>query len=145
MIRYTDQIAGIRPEQLDGFFEGSPDPPTPDTHLKILAASDEVALAIDDQTGAVVGFITAISDGVLSAYIPLLEVLPDHRGQGIGHELLRRMLQRLDGMYMIDLICDARAQPFYQSAGMEPATGMMRRNYERQSGMHPGDAGAGGT
>jgi ribosomal protein S18 acetylase RimI-like enzyme len=145
MIRYTDQIAGIRPEQLAGFFEGWPDPPTPDTHLKILAASHEVALAIDDQSGAVVGFITAISDGVLSAYIPLLEVLPDHRGQGIGHELLRIMLQRLDGVYMIDLICDARAQSFYQSAGMEPATGMVRRNYERQSARHPDDAPTGGA
>ena len=93
MIRYTDQVTGIRPEQLAGFFEG----------------------------------------------------WPDHRGQGIGHELLRTMLQRLDGLYMIDLICDARAQPFYQSAGMEPATGMMRRNYERQSGGHPDDAATGGT
>ncbi|MHC4081382.1 MAG: GNAT family N-acetyltransferase [Planctomycetota bacterium] len=145
MIRYTDQIAGIRPEQLAGFFEGWPDRPTPDTHLKILAASNDVVLAIDDQSGAVVGFITAISDGVLSAYIPLLEVLPDHRGQGIGHELLRRMLLRLDDLYMIDLICDARLQHFYQSVGMEPATGMMRRNYERQSGRHLGDAATGGT
>ncbi len=55
------------------------------------------------------------------------------------------MLQRLDGLYIIDLTCDARLQPFYQSAGMEPATGMMLRNYERQSGRLPGPAPTGGT
>ncbi len=29
---------------------------------------------------SVVGFVNALSDGRLSAYIPLLEVLPDYRG-----------------------------------------------------------------
>ncbi len=42
MIRYTDQIEGIGPDALAGFFEGWPDPPSPETHLKILAASDVV-------------------------------------------------------------------------------------------------------
>jgi hypothetical protein len=55
------------------------------------------------------------------------------------------MLLRLDGLYMIDLVCDARAQPFYESAGMQPAIGMMRRNYERQSGRRPDDAPTGDT
>ena len=35
-----------------------------------------------DDAGRVVGFVTAISDGVLSAYIPLLEVLPEYQGAG---------------------------------------------------------------
>jgi hypothetical protein len=30
--------------------------------------------------GRVIGFITAVTDKVLSAYIPLLEVLPAYRG-----------------------------------------------------------------
>ena len=38
------------------------------------------------------GFITATSDGALSAAIRLLEVLEAYQGQGIGSELLRRML-----------------------------------------------------
>ena len=94
-------------------------------------------LAIDSDSRDVVGFITAISDGILSAYIPFLEVRTDCRGRGIGHELVRRMLTTLDGLYMIDLVCDRAIQPFYRSLGMKDATGMMLRNYARQSGESP--------
>jgi ribosomal protein S18 acetylase RimI-like enzyme len=138
MIRYVHTIEGITPEQLEGFFEGWPDPPSPETHLKLLENSDHVVLALDGASGNVIGFITAISDGVLSAYIPLLEVLPEHRGKGIGSELVRRMLDRLSGLYMVDLVCDTELQAFYASLGMRPATGMMVRNYERQSGRPKG-------
>jgi ribosomal protein S18 acetylase RimI-like enzyme len=83
--------------------------------------------------GPVVGFITAISDGVSAAYIPHLEVLPAYQGRGIGSELVRRMLARLRGLYMIDLTCDPDVQPFYARLGMRPSTGMLVRNYDRQA------------
>jgi GNAT superfamily N-acetyltransferase len=84
--------------------------------------------------GGVVGFITAIRDNVLAAYVPPLEVLPEYRGRGIGSQLVRRMLDRLKDLYMVDLLCDTDLQPFYASLGMVPATGIMLRNHERQSG-----------
>jgi ribosomal protein S18 acetylase RimI-like enzyme len=134
MISYIDSIEGITAEQLQGFFVGWPNPPSPATHLRILAGSYAIQLARDDASGAIVGFITAISDGVSSAYIPHLEVLPSYQGQGIGSELVRRMQQRLRQIYMIDLICDPDLQPFYARLGMQPYTGMILRNYDRQSG-----------
>ena len=134
MITYTDSLEGISASKLRGFFVGWPTPPTPDTHLKLLRSSYGVVLAIDEQTGQVIGFITAISDAVLSAYIPFLEVLPSYQGQGIGQELARLMLEKLSGIYMVDLQCDAESQAFYTRLGMQPASGMMLRNYERQSG-----------
>lgn len=78
-----------------------------------------------------------MSDGVLSAYIPLLEVLPEAQRQGIGSELTRRMLASLDHLYMVDLLCDRDVQPFYARLGMHEATGMMKRNYEHQNGSTP--------
>ena len=134
MIYYVHDIQGVGAADLQGFFVGWPNPPSPETHLRILAGSSFVVLARDDASGAVVGFITAISDGVSCAYIPHLEVLPDYRGQGIGSELVRRMLDRLRHLYMIDLICDTDVQPFYARLGMRPYTGMIFRNYDRQSG-----------
>lgn len=131
MISYVDSIGGITADKLHGFFVGWLNPPSPETHLKLLANSYKVILAIDDKTGNVVGFITAISDGVLSAYIPLLEVLPAYQGQRIGQELVRRMLEKLSGMYMVDLICDKKLQPFYARFGMKPANGMIIRNPEK--------------
>lgn len=134
MIHYFNTIDRIVPEHLSGFFVGWPNPPSPETHLRILAGSSFVVLAREDSSGPVVGFITAISDGVSCAYIPHLEVLPAYRGQGIGSELVRRMLERLRHLYMIDLICDADVQPFYARLDMRPYTGMIVRNYDRQSG-----------
>ena len=81
----------ILPHQLQDFFVGWPNPPSPEKHRELLGKSDFCLLAIDETTTMVVGFITAITDHVLSAYIPLLEVLPSYQGQGIGTELVRRM------------------------------------------------------
>ena len=134
MISYSETIAGIDAEHLQGFFVGWPNPPSPATHLRILAGSYAMLLARDDATGQVVGFITAISDGVSCAYIPHVEVLPAYQGRGIGSELVRQMLERLHDIYMIDLICDTNVQPFYAQLGMQPYTGMILRNYDRQSG-----------
>lgn len=134
-VHYSDSLSTISANDLrGGFFVGWPNPPAPETHLRLLQGSSAVVLALDSDTNQVVGFITAISDGVLAAYIPLLEVLPAYQSQGIGGELVKRMLDRLSHLYMVDLLCDADLQPWYARQGMRPATGMIVRNYSRQSG-----------
>lgn len=127
MITYMDSAADIRADQLTDFFDGWPNPPSPQTHLRIFEGSDEIVLAFDDETQQVVGFITAITDGLLSAFIPLLEVLPEYKGRGIGRELVRRMLKRLNDYYMVDLVCDPELTPFYERFGMRGGTAMMLR------------------
>jgi hypothetical protein len=67
MISYTDSINGITPDQLQGFFVGWPDPPSPETHLQILSGSDKIILAKDNESGNVIGFISAHTDGILIA------------------------------------------------------------------------------
>ncbi len=126
-IVYTSSCAGVTPDNLHGFFQGWHRPLSPEQHLRLLQNSDEVVLVVDEQSGNVVGFITAITDQVLSAYIPLLEVLPEYRGQGIGRELVRRMLERLSSMRMVDLVCDSELQPFYEALGMRPYNAMIIR------------------
>lgn len=135
MTRYTQSVSGILPSHLTGFFVGWPNPPSPERHLAILKAASHVVLAVDDTTGHVIGFTYAISDGILSAYIPLLEVLPEYRKQGIGQELVRRLLDQLKDFYMVDLICDDDLRTFYETLGMKYHGGMIIRNYNRQSGL----------
>lgn len=101
--------------------------------MRILKGSYCVWLAIDTASNMVVGFITAISDGVLSAYIPLLEVLTGYRGRGIGKELVVRMLNSLENLYMVDLLCDKELQAYYAKFGMKNAAGSFIRNYSRQN------------
>lgn len=114
---------------------GWPNPPSAAVHLRILQGSYKVWLAFDGDL--VVGFITAISDGVLAAFIPNLEVTPDYQGQGIGTELVRRMLASLEHLYSIDLMCDDDVVPFYERLGLQAAGGMVIRNYQHQSGKIP--------
>jgi ribosomal protein S18 acetylase RimI-like enzyme len=129
MIEYTDSVEDITSEMLIGFFEGWKKPHTPQAHLRTLQQSDHIVLAIDREKNSVVGFITALTDEVQSAFIPLLEVLPDYRGQGIGSELVSRMLKKLEGIPAIDLTCDPDVQAFYAQFGMIPSVGMCIRNY----------------
>jgi ribosomal protein S18 acetylase RimI-like enzyme len=133
MIHYTDSLGDVTSEHLQGgFFARWPNPPSPATHYRILANSSAIVLArIAD--GTVVGFITAVSDQVSCAYIPHLEVLPAYQEQGIGSELVRRMMEKLRNLYMIDLVCDPPLQSFYEQLGMRPVVGMVVRNYDRQS------------
>jgi ribosomal protein S18 acetylase RimI-like enzyme len=131
VIEYTDSLEHVELGQLQGFFVDWPTPPSPERHLQLLKGSAAVVLARESDDRRVVGFVTAISDGVLSAYIPLLEVLPAYQGQGIGTELMRRILGELESVYMIDLCCDAGLEPFYLRLGFQRLErGMGIRNYE---------------
>jgi GNAT superfamily N-acetyltransferase len=133
MITYLYTTEGIAPRHLEGFFAHWLYPPAPETTLRILHGSSAIVLAFDSELERAVGYITAISDGVSCAYIPHLEVLETQRGRGIGSELVRRMLEKLQHLYMIDLMCDPDLQPFYARLGLRPGTGMIIRNFDRQS------------
>ncbi len=121
-------------EALAGFFSGWPDPPSPETHLRILRGSAVAVVALDEE-GAVVGFVTALSDGVLSACVPLLEVRADWRGRGLGRQLVQRVLAELDGIYMVVLVCDTDLEGFYAGLGLRRLPlAMGVRDYQSQSG-----------
>ncbi|HLO36314.1 MAG TPA: GNAT family N-acetyltransferase [Candidatus Deferrimicrobium sp.] len=128
-VAYVEDPTAIGADQLrGGFFEGWPHPPNAERHLAHLRGADAVILAVDPGTGAVVGFVSAIGDGVLTAFIPLLEVLPAWRGRGIGTELMRRILARLGDRYSIDLTCDDELVPFYERLGGTAASAVLWRN-----------------
>ncbi|NJL93658.1 MAG: GNAT family N-acetyltransferase [Anaerolineae bacterium] len=99
---------------MTGFFVGWPNPPDPATQLRLLQGSYRVVLALDPARGQVIGFINALSDGLLSAFIPLLA--------------------ELRHLYSIDLLCDPNLQPFSARLGLVALPGTALRNYDRQSG-----------
>ncbi|NQU68840.1 MAG: GNAT family N-acetyltransferase [Candidatus Marinimicrobia bacterium] len=132
-MQYTSSLNDLDQNQLTGFFVGWPSHPDTITHLKILKNSFAVWLAIDDSR--CIGFINALSDGVFYAYIPLLEVIPDYQGHGIGTELLNRMIHTLKDMYAIDLVCDESVTPFYSKLEFSRCVGMIKRNYHQQTGI----------
>ncbi len=128
-IRYQESYEGVTAEQLTGFFTHWYHPRTPAEHLAILQGSNYVVLAVDEQSGQAVGFVTALTDGVQAAFISLLEVLPDYQGRGIGSELMNRVLKKFRHLPAIDLTCNPDMQPFYARFGMKPSVGAVLRTY----------------
>ncbi|MGJ3243271.1 MAG: GNAT family N-acetyltransferase [Opitutales bacterium] len=131
-ITYGDQLDRIRTDQLTGFFVGWAVRHAPEKHLAILRNSSHVWLAWDTEADRVVGFVTALTDGMQAAFIPMLEVLPAWQHRGIGSELMRRMLATLGTLPAIDLTCDPAFQPFYEKLGMQRSVGMVIRHYPTQ-------------
>ncbi len=136
MINYKDNIDTIAPQMLKGFFVGWTRKPSSEKLLEIMKNSNYIILAFDNDQNKVVGLINAISDHELSAYIPLLEVLPEYQRQGIGKSLVNKMLVKLKDYYMIDLCCDERLVKFYRRFGMKKMPAMSVRNYQNQGGKY---------
>jgi GNAT superfamily N-acetyltransferase len=131
---FLDDMSTVSVDCLGGgFFEGWPAPPDAATHLAHLRGAEVAVVALDPATGNVVGFVTAIGDGVLTAFVPLLEVLPAWRGRGIGTALMERVLGRLAGRYAVDLSCDPELVPYYERLGGTRGTAVMwrRRSVDR--------------
>jgi len=73
LLLYKNNLEDISSDILKGFFVDWPNPPSAQTHLKLLKDSSKDVVTLDEQSNQIVGFITAISDGALSAYIPFLK------------------------------------------------------------------------
>lgn len=131
-ISYVETADGVSEEQVAGLFSYWGTAPAPQDIVRIFTGSDFVVLAVETETQQVIGYITAISDGVSAAYIPHLEVRAEWRNRGIGLELVQRMLAKLRHLYMIDLMCDEELVPFYEKAGFQPWQGMLIRQRDRQ-------------
>lgn len=92
-------------------------------------------MAICEETNRIAGFINVISDGVLSAYIPLLEVVSPYKNKGIGTKLVELALKECNQIYMIDISCDEDLINFYERFNMKKFMSMCIRNYKNQSGL----------
>ena len=125
MIDYTDDLTSVREDMLRGFFVGWPQAPSARQHLAVLRGSYRSVVAIEETDHRVVGFVNMLSDGVLTAFIPWLEVLPAYQGQGVGGELTRRILEGTERFYSVDLLCDAPLVPYYARFGMAGASGAL--------------------
>ena len=127
MITYIENIEGIHPKQLEGFLVHWDFVPPQDTLLQVLRGSSHILIALDSETGNVLGYITALSDGVSCGYISYLEVRAAHRNKGIGTQLVRRMLAKLQSLYGIYLGCAPALQQYYEKLGFQKMTAMSKR------------------
>jgi GNAT superfamily N-acetyltransferase len=121
-VEYRDRYSDDLDLRAADFFEGWPAAPDDERFRAALLGSYAVEFALVG--GRVVGFANAISDGIATAFVPWLEVVPAYRGSGVGTELMRRLLARLAHLYSVDLVCDPPLVSYYRRLGLAPVQGM---------------------
>jgi len=87
--------------------------------MAAVAGSDFVTTAtINDM---LIGIIRCVSDDVSSVYIQDIIVHPNHQNQGIGRELMERVLKRFDHVRQKVLLTDDQPGQlhFYASLGFQ--------------------------
>lgn len=134
MIEYIDTQDESENYALEGFCDGWKKPLSTVQLQAVINNSTFKVLAIDTANKKIIGIITALSDQTNWAFIPYLEVLPTYQKQGIGNELMQRMLSKLSHINCIDLTCDPERQSFYERFGMLKSEGMVIRRYLQKSG-----------
>ena len=117
----------IKTGELDPFFQDWKSPPTLITQRRLLKGSDLVITA--RKGGKLVGFLTAISDKTMIAFISLVEVLKPHQGKGIGKRLMELAIAHFKGYYQIVLITDAEKGAFYKKLGFAEIYGMQIQDF----------------
>ena len=126
MIEY--KINGrIITDELNTFFQNWKSPPSTETRSKLLTGSDLVITTREN--GRLVGFLTAISDGAMHAFITLVEVLESHQRKGIGRRLMELAISNFKGYYDIVLITDPDKGEFYKKLGFREIYGMHVRDF----------------
>ncbi|MBK9460721.1 MAG: GNAT family N-acetyltransferase [Sphingobacteriales bacterium] len=130
-IEYLTAFEDLNKYTFDNFFVGWTNKPQLRTFENILLQSSNKVVAIDLTNNKVIGFIYAITDNYLSAYIPLLEVLPEYQKKGVGTKLLEILMDNLSEFYMIDLSCDIDMVNFYENKGFKKSVAMIKRNYNK--------------
>lgn len=126
MIKYqsNDQVVI---SELGRFFQDWKSPPSSEIRTKLLAGSDLIITARENKK--LVGFLTAITDKAMHAFITLIEVLKTHQTQGIGSHLVKLAISHFRGCYDIVLITDPDKAKFYKKFGFTEIYGLHIRDF----------------
>lgn len=93
----------------------------PEVLVKALRGYDYVLSARDG--GELVGLVAAMDDGIMTAYVHYLLVLPEYQGGGIGKKLAEALREHYDGYLKIVLVASPEKEGFYAKLGYKVAGG----------------------
>jgi GNAT superfamily N-acetyltransferase len=72
-----------------------------------------------DETGSMVGFARAVSDGAAIAYLADVYVHPGHQGRGLGSAIVRRMIDEGPGATFRWMLHTRDAHEVYRPFGFD--------------------------
>ncbi|MFL6209231.1 MAG: GNAT family N-acetyltransferase [Pyrinomonadaceae bacterium] len=96
----------------------------PEKFRRMLEYSNRTVLAVDGTR--VVGFARALCDEVSNGYISMVAVAADKRGQGIGRELVRRLIKDDAGITWV-LRAGRGSSGFWERVGFQSSEIAMER------------------
>ena len=91
---------------------------------KMMENTNRAVVAVDD--ARIVGFARALCDEVSNGYISMVAVAADRRGQGIGRELVRRLMRDDAGITWL-LRAGRGSEKFWEQMGFRTSEVAMER------------------
>ena len=109
--------------------------PTNEEELREVLEVGPAVGAWDDER--LVGFVRALSDGHLAAYIEDVMVHQDYRRGGVGDLIMSRLLTEIKRSANVSLFCERPVARFYERHGFRATSYvLMQRSAEEGQGQH---------
>jgi ribosomal protein S18 acetylase RimI-like enzyme len=99
----------------------------------LIKGSFAFAVVIDKKTNKAIGMGRVISDGVSDAYIQDLTILKNYRGNGLGKNLVKFLIDFCNSKDLIwlGLIAEPNQDEFYTKLGFKPMDRYIPMKYEK--------------
>lgn len=75
--------------------------------------------SVNPEQAKLVGLISAMDDGIMTAYIHYLLVRPEYQGKGIGEQLIERTKEKYKDYLRIVLVAYDKECGFYEHCGFK--------------------------
>lgn len=117
----------INPESLQHLFQQTDWAKNrPPINLQKMLDNSELVLGVWDND-YLVGFARAVTDDIYRAWIEDVVVDEDYRQQGVGSQIIQKLLKRLEHIQLVMLDCDPDLVPFYKKHQFQLKTGQSMR------------------
>lgn len=111
-------------EELSELYRIAPLGDKPPAALEIVFGNSMFACFVRSN-GSLVGVGRTLADGLDCAYIADVAVHPGHQGQGLGADIIRRLIELAAGHKKIILYANPGTEPFYTKLGFHQMTTAM--------------------
>lgn len=115
-LTWSDQLEPVDWAELSALYRAAPLGDKHPDGLRVVFANSMFRCFVREE-GLLVGAGRALADGVDTAYICDVALLPSHQGQGLGREIVARLVESARGHRKIILYAVPGKEPFYRRLG----------------------------
>ena len=129
---WTDSLEGVDWDELAALYRSAPLGDKRAADLR-LVFSNSLFRCFAFESGSIVAAGRVLADGLDCAYLCDVAVLPSHQGQGLGKEVIARLVERSKSHSKIFLYAVPGKEPLYAKFGFKRMTTAMAI-FEDQAG-----------